>query len=102
MEHINRPMSEEERQRAAEVRARVKNEFPPKHVEHRPAPAGIPRQIHDARKRRGLSRYGLGQITGVPSTTVRAIEQSDESVRLAQLKKVAEALGLTVELVEQT
>jgi len=46
-----------------------------------------------------MTRYGLGQIARVPSTAVRAIENGDD-VPLSQLRAVAAALGLIIELVE--
>ena len=70
-------------------------------AEPRPVPSGIPQRIHDARKKRGLTRYQVGQIADVPSTVVRAVEQG-EDVPVSQLHAVAEALGLAVGLVEQT
>ena len=101
LKHINRPLSDEERHQAATIREGVKQDFPPKIAQEKPPPPGIPRRIHDARKQRGTTRYELGQIANVPSTVVRAIEQGDD-VPLSQFHAVVEALGLTIELVEQT
>lgn len=100
LQHINRPLTEEERRLAAEIREGAKKDFPPKAVAERPVPPGIPQRIQDARKRRGMTRYQVGQIAGVPSTVVRAIEQGDD-VPLSQFHAVAEALSLAIELVEQ-
>jgi hypothetical protein len=42
-----------------------------------------------------------GKIAKVPSTVVRAIEEGDD-VPLSQFRAVVAALGLTIELVEQS
>jgi len=99
--HINFAMTDEQRRQAARIRAGAEHDFPPKPVHPRSIPTGIPRQIHDARKQRGLTRYALGQSANVPSTVVRAIEQGDD-VPLSQFHAVVAALGLSIELVEQT
>ena len=101
LRHVERQMTEEERRLAATIREGAKQDFPPKDVEQRSPPPGIPLQIHDARKQRGMTRYELGRIANVPSTVVRAIELGDD-VPLSQFHAVVAALGLTVELVEQT
>ena len=71
-----------------------------KAVEGHPVALGIPQRIHDARRRRGMTRYQVGQIADVPSTVVRAIEQGDD-VPFSEFHAVATALGLAIELVEQ-
>lgn len=101
LKHINRAMTEAERQQAVKIREGAMEDFPPKEVEQQPPPPGIPSRIHDARKRRGMTRYELGQTANVPSTVVRAIEQG-EDVPMSQFHAVVAALGLTIELVEQT
>ena len=73
---------------------------PPKPVQQKTPPPGIPSQISAARERRGITRYELGKLAGVPSTVVRAIEQGDD-VPLSQFRAVATSLNLTIELVEQ-
>ena len=100
LQHINRRMTDAERQEAARVREAAMRDFPPK-VMQEPPPPGLPRKIHDARKQRGMTRYELGQIANVPSTVVRAIEHG-EDVPMSQFQAVAAALGLAVELVEQS
>ena len=100
LQHINRPLTEEERRLAADIQDGAKKDFPPKSVVERPVPPGIPREIHDAGRRRGMTRYQVGQIADVPSVVVRAIEQGDD-VPLSQFHAVAAALGLAIELVEQ-
>jgi ribosome-binding protein aMBF1 (putative translation factor) len=100
LEHVHRPLSDEERRRAVSIREGAQRDFPPKPVTEKPSPPGLPSRIQAARKRRGLTRYELGQTAHVPSTVVRAIEQGDD-VPLSQFRAVAVALGLNVELVEQ-
>lgn len=101
LKHINRALTDEERQQAATIRDGAQQDFPPKAVQERPSPPGIPSRIQKARQQRGMTRYELGQTANVPSTVVRAIEQGDD-VPLSQFNAVVAALGLTVELVEQT
>jgi DNA-binding XRE family transcriptional regulator len=100
--HVNRSMTEQERQRAIDIRAAAQKDFPPKPATGEvPPPPGIPVRIYDARKARGLTRYALGQLAGVPSVAIRDLEQGAD-VPLSQLRAVAAALGLTVELVDHT
>lgn len=101
LKHINVAMTEEQRREAAKIRQAVREEFPPKTARDEEPPPGIPRRIHDARKQRGLTRYAVAQIARVPSTVVRAIERG-EDVPMSQFHAVAGALGLIIELVEQT
>ena len=49
----------------------------------------------------GRTPRKLGQTANVPSTVMRAIEQGND-VPLSQFNAVVAALGLTIELVEQT
>ena len=100
LEHVNRPLTDEERQQAATIRERAQHDFPPKEVEDKPSPPGIPSRIQEARKQRGMTRYELGQIANVPSTVVRALEQGDD-VPLSQFNALVAALGLNIELVDQ-
>ncbi len=101
LNHINRPLTDEERHQAAAIREGARQDFPPKKVQEKPPPAGLPRRIHDARTQRRLTRYELGRLANVPSTVVRAIEQGDD-VPMSQFHAVVKALGLTIELVEHT
>lgn len=101
LKHINRPLTDEQRQQAETIRDGVLQEFPPKPIQQTPPPPGIPAQICAAREQRGMTRYELGQIANVPSTVVRAIEQGDD-VPLSQFHAVVTSLGLCIELVEQS
>jgi ribosome-binding protein aMBF1 (putative translation factor) len=100
LEHINRPLTEEERRLAVQVRKGAKRDFPPKALTEATIAPGVPHRMHEARTRRGLTRYAVGQMAGVPSTAVRAIEQG-EDIPLSQFQAVATALGFALELVEQ-
>jgi hypothetical protein len=48
-----------------------------------------------------MTRYELGRLAGVPSTIVRSIEDGDD-VPLSQFNAVVAALGLAIELVQQS
>ena len=99
LQHINRPLTPAERRRAVRIREGAQRDFPPTDVEQLPCPPGIPSQIHNARRQREMTRYELGQMAGVPSTVVRAIENGDD-VPLSQFRAVVTALGLKIELAE--
>lgn len=101
LEHVNRRLTDDERQQAAAVRKGAQQDFPPKAAQQKPSPPGIPSRIQAARQEHGMTRYELGRTAGVPSTVVRAIEQGDD-VALSQFHAVVAALGLTIELVEQS
>jgi len=100
LKHINRPLTEDERRLAQTIREGAQQDFPPRPVAEKAPPPGIPSRIQGARKRRGMTRYELGQTAKVPSTVVRAIEEGDD-VPLSQFRAVVAALGLNIELVEQ-
>jgi len=62
--------------------------------------AGQPRLgavIRDARRERGWSQTELGEKSGVSRPTIARVE-ADSDVTTATLAKIAEALGLTLEL----
>jgi DNA-binding XRE family transcriptional regulator len=103
MKHINRRLTDEERARHAEIRASAMKDIPPKSgVTRKPAPRGIPMRIRQAREARGLTWYALAKAAGIPNqATIRDIEQGKD-VKFSNLQAVAAALGLRLELVEQT
>ena len=101
LEHVNRRVTDDERRQAAAIRERAQRDLPPKAAQQKPCLAGLPSRIQAARQERGMTRYQLGQTAGVPSTVVRAIEQGDD-VSLSQFHAVVAALGLSIELVEQS
>ena len=99
LQRIERRLTDAERLRMAEVRAAVEKEFPPKAKVRRPAAPGIPATIREAREAQGLTWYALAQRAGIPNqATIRDIEHG-EDVKLSNLRAVAQALGLNVELI---
>jgi hypothetical protein len=75
-QRIVRPATAEERQRHAEIRHKMRQEFPPATGAHRQeAPPGIPAQIRRAREAKGFTWYAVAKRAGIPnSNTVRDIE----------------------------
>ena len=99
MKRIFRRVTDAERKRDAEIREAAYRDFPPKYAGQKPAPAGLPASIRAARQAQGLTWYALAQKAGVPNqATIRDIEQGKD-VKLSNLRAVAEALGLKLELV---
>lgn len=54
--------------------------------------------IKDARQKRGLSVYALAKLSGVSCTHLYAIEAGKKSPSLDVLSKLADALGLRIEV----
>lgn len=55
-------------------------------------------RIHTLRKEKGLTLEYIGKLTGVAKSTVRKWESGDiASIRSANLQKLADALGTTIE-----
>jgi ribosome-binding protein aMBF1 (putative translation factor) len=102
LSHINRPLTDEERARHVAIREAAIQDFPPKReAGQAPSPPGIPASIREAREARRLTWYALAKLAGIEKpSTIRDIERGDE-VRLSDLQRVAGALGLKLELVEQ-
>jgi ribosome-binding protein aMBF1 (putative translation factor) len=99
LQHINRRLTDEERQRLARIRAGVERDYPPPRASRRQAAPGIPAKIRAAREAQGLTWYSLAQRAGIPNQgTIRDIEHGKD-VRMSNLQAVAEALGLELELV---
>jgi hypothetical protein len=99
---IIRPATAAERERHADIRAKVMKEFPPVGTarSHVPPP-GLPTQIYEARRAKGLTWYALAKLAGIPnSNTVRDIELGRDA-QLSNVQAVAKALGLRLELVEE-
>src|SRR5262245_51153703 len=98
---IEKRRTDADRQRLAQVRAAAERDFPPK-ATRRPAAPGIPAAIRAAREAKGLTWYALAQQAGIPNqATIRDIEQGND-VKLSNLRAVANALGLELELVPAT
>lgn len=99
--HIERRLTEEERARHTAIRDAAADDFPPKATAvQAPSPPGIPTAIREAREERRLTWHELAVLAGVESHAIRDIEQGND-VRLSDLQRVAGALGLKLELVEQ-
>lgn len=103
LKHVNRRLTEEERARHARIRIAAQKENPPKAGRTRKAsPPGIPTKIRQAREAQGLTWYALARRAAIPNqATIRDIEQGRD-VKLSNLRAVAIALGLELELVEAT
>jgi hypothetical protein len=101
--HMVRPATEEERKRHAEIREKVMREFPPAQRAGRiDSPPGLPAQFRAAREAKGLTWYAVAKLAGIPNpNTVRDIEYGRDA-QLSSVKAVAQALGLRLELVEET
>ena len=99
LQRVVRQLTDEERTRHARVRELAKQDFPPKAAGRRAAAAGISSAIRTAREAQGLTWYALAQRAGIPNqATIRDIEQGKD-VKLSNLQAVADALGLSLELV---
>ena len=73
-------------------------EIPPKAVPVS-RPTGIAARVRKERESRQLTWYALAKRAGIPNqATIRDIEQGKD-VRLSNLQRVANALGLSLELV---
>lgn len=98
---IVRPATPEERERHAQIRALVVEEFPPAPGSGRKeSPPGLPTQLRAAREARGLTWYAVAKLAGIPNpNTVRDIEYGRDA-QLSNVEAVARALGLRLELVE--
>jgi hypothetical protein len=100
---IVRPASAEDRKRHAEIRQKVMQEFPPAEGAGRQeSPPGIPTQVRQAREAQNLTWYALAKLAGIPNAnTVRDIEYGRDA-QISSVHAVAKALGLRLELVEET
>jgi hypothetical protein len=99
LQHVNRPLTDAQRERLAKIREGAERDFPPKHPGRRSAAPGIPAAIRSAREAQGLTWYSLAQRAGIPNqATIRDIELGKD-VKLSNLQAVARALGLELELV---
>lgn len=100
---IVRPATPQERERHAEIREKVMQEFPPlAPPQLQPAAGGIGAQIRAARKAQGLTRFALARQAGMPaSSTIRDIEY-DGDVKLSDVRAVARTLGLEITLIPTT
>ena len=53
-------------------------------------------KLEQIRKQKGLSRYGGAKLSGLDYVTIYKIEKGGD-VRLGTLRKIAEALGVTIQ-----
>jgi hypothetical protein len=95
------PKSAEEVKRLAEIRERVRQEFPPRDPPLLvPASEGLAARIRAAREAQGLTWYAVARRAGIPNpSTVRDIEYGRDT-KLSSVQAVVDALGLRLELVE--
>jgi helix-turn-helix protein len=102
LQHVNRRLTDAERARNAVVIAAAIKDIPPKSGSGRkPSQAGIPLRIRQAREARELTWYALAKAARIPNqATIRDIELGKD-VKFSNLQAVAEALGLSLELVEK-
>ena len=96
-------VSAEEAERLNEIRRKALEEFPPDPNRPRPAENGVGAQVRAAREAKGLSWYALAALTGTAADaeTVRDIEYGRD-VNLSHVEAVARALGLKLQLVDQS
>jgi DNA-binding XRE family transcriptional regulator len=103
LKHIERPLTDEERARHAKIREAALRDVPPvASAGQAPSPPGIPARIRTAREAQGLTWYALAKLAGISNQAIiREIEQGKD-VHISDLARVAAALGLKLELVEQS
>ena len=53
-------------------------------------------KIERLRKEKGMSRYRLAKLSGLDYVTIMKIERDGEA-RLSSLRKIAKALGVTIQ-----
>ena len=53
-------------------------------------------KIERLRKEKGVSRYRLAKLSGLDYVTIMKIERNGEA-RLSSLRKIAKALGVTIQ-----
>lgn len=99
----NGPTTDEERRQLQEVRKKAQEEFPPRQPPSlQPITSGIGAQIRLARESQGLTWYSLAEKAALPTANiVRDIEYGRETT-LVNIEAVVAALGLKLELVEQS
>lgn len=100
--HVSRRLTDEERSRHSTIREAAMRDFPPKEEARQlPSPPGIPTRIREARELRQLTWHALAELSGISDqATIRDIERGKD-VKLSDLQRVAGALGLRLELIEQ-
>jgi hypothetical protein len=100
---VDRRLTPQERARHAQIREAAMKDFPPKPGTGRaPSPPGIPARIRLAREAQGLTWYALAKCAGIRNQATVRDNERGKDVKLSNLLAVAGALGLELELVEQT
>jgi len=95
-------VSDREAKRLDEIRRKAIKDFPPDPKRPRPAKTGVGAQIRKAREAKGLTWYAVAKLADIPNpATVRDIEYGRDA-KLSNIEAVAAALGMTLEVVEQT
>lgn len=95
------PIESKELERLNEIREKVRQEFPPLEPPRlQPATSGVGARLREARESQGLTWYAVAKRAGIPNpSTVRDIEYGRDT-KLSSVKAIAEALGLSLELVD--
>jgi hypothetical protein len=95
-------ISKQEAERLNDIRRKAVQDYPPDPDRPQPATTGIGAQIRAAREAQGLTWYAVAKLAGIPNpATIRDLEYGRDA-RLSNIQAVATALGLKLELVEQT
>jgi ribosome-binding protein aMBF1 (putative translation factor) len=97
------PTSDEERKRLQDLRAKAMEEFPPRDPPRlQLAASGMGARIRLAREAQGLSWNSLAEKAGLSNSSIVRDIEYDREVTLANIEAVVAALGLKLELVEQS
>jgi ribosome-binding protein aMBF1 (putative translation factor) len=97
------PATDDERQRLQETRKKVMEEFPPRDPPRlQPDTGGIGARIRCARESQGLTWYSLAERAGVSSANIVRDIEYGRAVTLSDIEAIVAALGLKLELVEQS
>lgn len=59
-------------------------------------------RIREIRERRGYSQKHLGELTGIHEVLIRRYEYGDRNPKTAQLQKIADALEVNINLLEES
>lgn len=96
-----RPLTPGEEARYADIRRKVEEEFPPKHLtKSSTQDDSIGGKLRAAREAQRLTWYAVAKAAGIPNSgTIRDIEAGRDA-KLSNIEAVAAALGLRLELSE--
>ena len=96
------PLTPEEAAQQRLARQQAEADFPPDPERPQPASSGIGAQVRAAREARQLTWYSLATLANIPDPAVIRDIEYGRDAQLSHVKAVAAALGLSLELVEQT